>query len=44
MSRDLEDSVYYISRGGNMPIKWTAPEVCIVMNVGRHVHQTDLIS
>ena len=27
MSRDLADETYYISRGGKIPIKWTAPEV-----------------
>ena len=26
MSRDLEDSNYYCSAGGTIPIKWTAPE------------------
>ena len=28
MSRDLEDENYYISHGGKVPVKWTAPEVC----------------
>ena len=27
MSRDLKESEYYISSGGTVPIKWTAPEV-----------------
>ena len=27
MSRDLEDETYYISHGGKIPVKWTAPEV-----------------
>ena len=27
MSRDLADETYYISRGGKIPVKWTAPEV-----------------
>ena len=28
MSRDLEDSAYYVStHGGKIPVKWTAPEV-----------------
>ncbi len=27
MSRDLEDNNYYVSKGGLVPIKWTAPEV-----------------
>ena len=28
MSRDLQDDEYYKSSGGQVPIKWTAPEVC----------------
>ena len=27
MARDLEESNYYISHGGKIPLKWTAPEV-----------------
>ena len=27
LSRDLQDETYYVSRGGQLPIKWTAPEV-----------------
>ena len=27
MSRDLEDGAYYVSQGGKIPVKWTAPEV-----------------
>ena len=26
MSRDLEEADYYISSGGKVPLKWTAPE------------------
>ena len=26
MSRDLDDENYYISHGGKIPVKWTAPE------------------
>ena len=26
MSRDLADQNYYVSRGGEVPVKWTAPE------------------
>ena len=26
MSRDLMDETYYISHGGKIPVKWTAPE------------------
>ena len=27
MSRDLDKNSYYVSHGGLIPIKWTAPEV-----------------
>jgi len=27
LSRDLMDEIYYVSRGGKIPVKWTAPEV-----------------
>ena len=27
MSRNLMDESYYISHGGKIPVKWTAPEV-----------------
>ena len=27
MSRDIEDGTYYMSHGGKIPVKWTAPEV-----------------
>ena len=26
MSRDLADEQYYVSHGGKIPVKWTAPE------------------
>ena len=26
MSRDLADDTYYVSNGGKIPVKWTAPE------------------
>ena len=26
MSRDLADETYYVSQGGMVPLKWTAPE------------------
>ena len=29
MSRGLEEETYYMSKGGKIPIKWTAPEVTI---------------
>ena len=28
MSRDLIDENYYVTSGGKIPLKWTAPEVC----------------
>ena len=28
MARNLEKSEYYTSHGGQVPVKWTAPEVC----------------
>jgi len=30
MCRDLLDDNYYITSGGKIPVKWTAPEVCIL--------------
>ena len=27
MTRDLVDTNYYMSHGGQIPVKWTAPEV-----------------
>ena len=30
MSRDLADESYYVSHGGKIPVKWTAPEVDIL--------------
>jgi len=29
MARDLDESNYYISRGGMVPVRWTAPEVAL---------------
>ena len=29
MSRDLLDEDYYVSRGGMVPVKWTAPEALL---------------
>ena len=31
LSRDLEEENYYISNGGKIPVKWTAPEVILVL-------------
>ena len=30
MARDVGDDIYYIATGGKVPLKWTAPEVCIL--------------
>ena len=30
MSRDLIDHNYYITSGGKIPVKWTAPEVATI--------------
>ena len=27
MARDVADDTYYITSGGKIPVKWTAPEV-----------------
>ena len=27
MARDLSDENFYVSHGGEIPVKWTAPEV-----------------
>jgi len=32
MSRDLMDESYYVSHGGTIPVKWTAPEVCTTLH------------
>ena len=36
MSRDLSDSDYYVSQGGKIPVKWTAPEVNCALNISKH--------
>ena len=38
MSRDVADDSYYVSSGGKIPVKWTAPEVdyiiiCVAMYI-----------
>ena len=39
MSRDLEDGTYYVSQGGKIPVKWTAPEVCLYMHADSYCLQ-----
>ena len=29
MSRDLDEESYYMTRGGQIPLKWTAPEAVL---------------
>lgn len=41
MSRDLAHQDYYITSGGRIPLKWTAPEVILLDNKHSHGH-TDL--
>ena len=37
MARDLDEGSYYVSQGGKIPVKWTAPEVCTCMcNITSH--------
>ena len=35
MSRDLMDESYYVSHGGMIPVKWTAPEVSVVIAIAK---------
>ena len=30
MARDVADDTYYFTKGGKIPLKWTAPEVCMI--------------
>ena len=38
MSRDLADADYYVSHGGKIPVKWTAPEVQYISLAYRIMH------
>ena len=29
MSRDLDENIYYVTKGGQIPVKWTAPEAVL---------------
>ena len=33
MARDVSDDTYYITRGGKITVKWTAPEVWIFLKI-----------
>ena len=39
MSRNLMDESYYISHGGKIPVKWTAPEVRINLSCAHILQQ-----
>ena len=33
MSRDLTNDNYYVTSGGKIPVKWTAPEVSVAIDL-----------
>ena len=43
MSRGVEDENYLVSRGGKIPVKWTAPEVHMIVE-STSVHYKDRTS
>jgi len=38
MARDVADTNYYIMSSGKIPVKWTAPEVCIALPQTNLIH------
>jgi len=38
MSRDLLDDNYYVTSGGKIPVKWTAPEVTLLFTTNAPVN------
>jgi len=36
LARDLEQETVYIPTGGKIPVKWTAPEVCVMQLISVH--------
>ena len=40
MSRDLDEENYYISNGGKIPVKWTAPQVQFYLKFKKEVVYT----
>ena len=43
MSRDITDETYYISHGGKIPVRWTAPEASVSCdNLSCHMHFVEL--
>ena len=41
MSRALQDSDYYVSQGGKIPVYWTAPEAVLMK---KYSHSSDVWS
>ena len=35
MARDVADDTYYVTSGGKIPVKWTAPEVYSYVHIFR---------
>ena len=44
MSRDIMNETYYISHGGQVPVKWTAPEVKMFNWIEISFHNLALIN
>ena len=40
MSRDLMNESYYVSHGGMIPVKWTAPEVSLKVAMQSKLNMT----
>ena len=39
MARDVSDDTYYITRGGKIPVRWTAPEVwCYIVQTNNYFY------
>jgi len=43
MARDVADDNYYVTSGGKIPVKWTAPEVVKLMAYSHSHHVADVI-
>ena len=43
MARDVIDESYYMSSNGKLPVKWTAPEVCISSGIFYTLRQLEII-
>ena len=37
MARDVSDDTYYMSTGGKVPLKWTAPEVNLSFDADNNI-------